>query len=162
MASNKYQATVNEHYSFDLDSAAIESLDIIAFEENKYHFIQNSKSYTVEILHVNINQKKIDLTVDGKPMSIQLADQYDQLVKKMGLSAGSSQKTNEIKAPMPGLVLDIQVEEGQAVQKGDAILILEAMKMENVLKAPNDATIQSILVGKGDTVEKGQLLITLE
>ncbi len=60
---------------------------------------------------------------------------------------------------MPGLLLDIKVQEGQEVQKGEILLILEAMKMENVIKAPTDARIKHIKVQKGQTVEKNQLLI---
>ena len=63
---------------------------------------------------------------------------------------------------MPGLVLEIQVQAGQTVSKGDTLLILEAMKMENVLKAAADGVIKSIHVQKGAAVEKGALLLELE
>ncbi|MCL4145650.1 UNVERIFIED_CONTAM: hypothetical protein GTU68_019273 [Idotea baltica] len=60
---------------------------------------------------------------------------------------------------MPGLILDILVEVGQTIQKGDQLMILEAMKMENVLKAPGEGSISSIEVSQGDSVEKNQVLI---
>ncbi|MCL4125700.1 UNVERIFIED_CONTAM: hypothetical protein GTU68_028898 [Idotea baltica] len=63
---------------------------------------------------------------------------------------------------MPGLILDINVKVGQEVIEDDALLILEAMKMENVLTAPRDGMIKSITVSKGDAVDKNQLLITFE
>ncbi|HNM32873.1 MAG TPA: biotin/lipoyl-binding protein, partial [Chitinophagales bacterium] len=66
------------------------------------------------------------------------------------------------KAPMPGLVLDILVEAGQAVNKGDNLIILEAMKMENIIKASGSGTVKSIHVQKKDAVEKNQLLIEME
>ncbi|MDX1317201.1 MAG: acetyl-CoA carboxylase biotin carboxyl carrier protein subunit, partial [Xanthomarina gelatinilytica] len=75
---------------------------------------------------------------------------------------GASKKVNEIKAPMPGLILDIHVKEGQEVKEDDALLILEAMKMENVLTSPRDGIIKSISVSKNDTVDKNQLLIEFE
>ena len=65
----------------------------------------------------------------------------------------------DIKAPMPGLILDIMVEVGQEVKKGDALMILEAMKMENVLKSTGEGTITSIEVEKGQSVEKNNILI---
>ena len=68
-------------------------------------------------------------------------------------------KVNEIKAPMPGLVLDIRVAEGDEVKKGDSILVLEAMKMENIIKSPTDGIIKKINVKKGIAVEKNQVLI---
>ena len=71
----------------------------------------------------------------------------------------SAKKLNHIKAPMPGLVLSILVEEGKEVKKGDALIILEAMKMENILKSPADGIVKKIAVKKGVPVEKNQLLI---
>jgi biotin carboxyl carrier protein len=80
----------------------------------------------------------------------------------MGLSIASNQAADDVKAPMPGLVLDILVEAGQTIQKGDSLLILEAMKMENVLKATGDGTVKSVIVEKGNAVDKNQVLIELE
>ena len=82
------------------------------------------------------------------------------LLQSMGLDTTSSRKLNEIKAPMPGLVVRITVEEGTEVKKGDSLLVLEAMKMENVIKAPGDAVVGKIKVNAGQAVEKNQLLIS--
>ncbi|HSH65835.1 MAG TPA: acetyl-CoA carboxylase biotin carboxyl carrier protein subunit, partial [Bacteroidia bacterium] len=71
----------------------------------------------------------------------------------------NTNKINEIKAPMPGLVLDIRVNEGDSIQKGDAVIVLEAMKMENIIKSPVDGTIKKINVKKGLAVEKNQVLV---
>ena len=80
----------------------------------------------------------------------------------MGFETGTTKKVNEIKAPMPGLILDINVEIGQEVKEDDPLLILEAMKMENALTSPRDGVIKSISVTKGDAVDKNQLLIEFE
>jgi len=90
-----------------------------------------------------------------------LKDKYDELLQQLGMDKMFAQKVNDLKAPMPGLVLDILVSEGQAIQKGDSLLILEAMKMENNLKATNDAVVKKIKVLKGDKVEKNTVLIEL-
>ena len=76
--------------------------------------------------------------------------------------AGSAQVVKDIKAPMPGLVLQISVGPGDTVEKGDPLLILEAMKMENVLKAPGSGTVKKVSVNQGQAVEKNQLLIEME
>jgi biotin carboxyl carrier protein len=100
--------------------------------------------------------------VNGVRCSVHIADQYERLVQQLGLSVGGSQKMNTVKAPMPGLVISVAVEPGQTVAKGDPLLILEAMKMENVLKASGDGRVKKVLVQKGAAVEKGQLLLEME
>ena len=80
----------------------------------------------------------------------------------MGFGIASAKQIKEIKAPMPGLVLEIAVSDGQEVNEGDKILILEAMKMENSILIHTHATIKKVIVTKGQAVEKGQVLIELE
>ena len=80
----------------------------------------------------------------------------------MGFEVGVSKRVNDIKAPMPGLILDIAVNVGQEVKENDSLLILEAMKMENNIVSPRDGIIKSIDVSQGDAVEKNQLLIEFE
>jgi len=65
----------------------------------------------------------------------------------------------EIKAPMPGLILDIKVAPGDVVKKGDVLVILEAMKMENSIKSPGDGMVKIVRVGLKQSVEKNQVLI---
>jgi biotin carboxyl carrier protein len=66
-----------------------------------------------------------------------------------------------IRAPMPGLIVRVAVTEGQTVSKGETVIILESMKMENELKAPRDGKIHHINVGEGDSVEQNKALVTL-
>ena len=80
----------------------------------------------------------------------------------MGFSVGTTKQINFILAPMPGLILEINVEVGQEVNENDNLLILEAMKMENIITSPRDGVIKSISIKKGDAVEKNQLLIEFE
>ena len=96
--------------------------------------IQNYRSYNVEVVNANHDEKIFELKVNGNNYSVQLKDQYDELLHRLGMDATSSKKVNDLKAPMPGLVTAICVEEGQAVKKGDVLVTLEAMKMENTLK----------------------------
>jgi biotin carboxyl carrier protein len=80
----------------------------------------------------------------------------------MGLDLKANKKVEPVKAPMPGMVLKVLVRPGQQIEKGDGLLILEAMKMENVLKANGPATVKSIRVEERTAVEKGAVLIDLE
>ena len=76
-------------------------------------------------------------------------------------AASGSAGAVKVKAPMPGKILSIKASEGQAVSKGDVILLLEAMKMENEVVAPQDGTIATINVASGAAVEAGDVLATL-
>ncbi len=80
----------------------------------------------------------------------------------MGLGGLNNAKISELKAPMPGMVLKVFVDEGTRVQKGDNLFILEAMKMENIIKSPTDTVIRSVKIKHGDKVEKGQILLHFE
>lgn len=73
-------------------------------------------------------------------------------------AAGAGEK---VSAPMPGTILDVKASNGQSVSKGDVIMVLEAMKMENDIVAPCDGTVTSILVKKGDSVQSGDTLATV-
>jgi biotin carboxyl carrier protein len=90
---------------------------------------------------------------------LEVKDKLDLLLEKMGINQPSGIKVEDIKAPMPGLIIDIKVIEEQEVEQGEAIMILEAMKMENILKSPQKGIIKTIKVKKGQSVEKNQILI---
>lgn len=78
------------------------------------------------------------------------------------MSLSGAAKIKELKAPMPGLVLNVLVQVGQSIQKDSPLLVLEAMKMENVIKSPIDGIISSISIINGDKVDKNQVLIQFE
>jgi biotin carboxyl carrier protein len=77
----------------------------------------------------------------------------------MGMNSSVSGILKEIKAPMPGLILDLKVAPGDLVKKGDVVLILEAMKMENSIKSPGDGIVKAVNVSLKQSVEKNQVLI---
>jgi len=66
-----------------------------------------------------------------------------------------------VSAPMPGTILSVNVQPGQAVKKGDILVMLEAMKMENEIMAPVDGTVSGLNVAKGQSVQSGDVLLTL-
>jgi biotin carboxyl carrier protein len=137
-------------------------LDIVSDQPGSYHLIYKGKSYVAELVRLDAGEKKIELKINNRTHTFQVEDRYDALLKQMGLSGMNSEKVKDLKAPMPGLVLNIEVNGGTEVKKGDPLLILEAMKMENVLKSPTDGVVKEIVVAKGDAVEKNQLLLNFE
>lgn len=125
----------------------------------QYHFIMNNKSYNVDVIKVNAEEKTLVVKINSVKFNLQLKDKYDELLHSLGLDNLATKKINEIKAPMPGMVLNILVKEGDEVNKGDALIVLEAMKMENILKSPSHGIIKKIPISKGTAVEKNQILI---
>ena len=99
------------------------------------------------------------MRIGGKTYAVKLQDEQARMMKNMGFDRNAA-KVKEIKAPMPGLVINVLVKPGDQVKKGDPILVLEAMKMENVIKAPGDAVVSAVPAEKGRAVEKGQLLVS--
>ena len=133
--------------------------DLITSEDGGTHIIFNHKSYNLEVVSVDRIEKRVQVMVNGKPFEFQLKDRFDDLLEELGMDLQSGQGESQVKAPMPGLVLNVLVENGQSVSKGDPLLILEAMKMENVIKATSDATVAEVKVSTGKAVEKNEVLI---
>ncbi len=135
------------------------SWDVIEVKNGSFHIIKNNKSYNVEVIKADAIEKSFLVSVNGNKYQLNVKDKYDELLKSLGLDTLNTKKVNELKAPMPGLVLDVRISEGDTVKKGDPILVLEAMKMENIIKSPTDGVIKKINVKKGIAVEKNQVLI---
>lgn len=159
MQHDKFIITVNERQNFEVDG---DHLDFVPTGPNTFHVLLNARSYNAELLEADFAAKTFHFKINGSNYSVKLADKFDQLVNRLSLSKRASLKIKEIKAPMPGLVLEIAVKEGQVVEKGETLLILEAMKMENVIKAPGDGLVKHIFVSQGKPVDKNQLLVEMD
>lgn len=133
--------------------------DIVATGPRSFHILHNNISYNAEVLKSDASLKQIEIKINNKTYNLQVKDKYDLLLEKMGISEIVLNKVNDVKAPMPGLIVSIYVQEGQEVNAGDPLLILEAMKMENVIKASGAGIVKSIHVKKGESVEKNKVLI---
>lgn len=156
----KYQATTNER-EYPISEAALAAADIYASGPDQFHLLRDGKSYHVIITERDMAAKTLTLSVNGRMHTVKLHDETDQLVKQLGFATVATTVSKDAIAPMPGLVLEVLVDEGAEISAGTPLLILEAMKMENVLKAESDGTITEIHVAKGQAVEKKQLLITI-
>lgn len=157
-----YRVKVNDHFSFTFTREEIEALDAQQTHLTHYHLLQDNRSFDAEILKPEFLKRHYEIKINSGIYRVQINNELDQLIDEMGLSLGSAQQINDIKAPMPGLILEVSVEEGAEVKEGDYLLVLEAMKMENTLTAPRDGVVKSVSVSKGDTVDKNQLLIEME
>lgn len=161
-----YSVTVNNK-KFGVEKAGDKLLvdgdvldwDLQAIDDHTYHLIRDGASNTLELLEVDREGKTVTVKLNNKIVQIALQDRFDLLLEKLGMNAAVSNAVVNIKAPMPGLILEISVKAGDHIKKGDPVLVLEAMKMENVLKSNGDGEIKEILVEPGSSVEKNQVLI---
>lgn len=135
-------------------------VDTIKVAPNTYHLLVDNRSVTIEV--VNTDPVNPEIKIDGRPYKPTVKTETDLLLERLGMNIKAKKELRELKAPMPGLVLEFRVEPGQVIEEGDPLVVLEAMKMENILKSPGSATVKSIDVAKGDAIEKNQVLITFE
>lgn len=158
----KYKVKVNEDLEFEFDKKEISATDITRISPKTFHVLENSRSFKAELQQSDFLKKTYTVKINSTSYEVKISNELDLLIEEMGLSLAAAQIVNDIKAPMPGLILDVTVEEGQEVKEGDYLLVLEAMKMENTLTAPRDGIVKDIRVKKGETVDKNQLLIEME
>jgi biotin carboxyl carrier protein len=133
--------------------------DIVPIRPGAFHIIKDAVSYNAELIQADYTTKTFIIKINGNLHTLTVKDRFDLLLDKMGMSVANAHKINEIKAPMPGLIITIKVAPGQEVKKGDPLLVLEAMKMENIIKSPGDGVVKNIKVNLRDNVEKNQVLI---
>ena len=160
-----FKIVINKEHTFKTSyngsvelNASIVEWDFVKIDNRNYHIIRNNKSYHVELIIIKRKQKKLELKINGRIYSVEVKDKLDLLLEKLGINGSSRSIVKQVKAPMPGLILSINAVEGDKVKMGDAILVLEAMKMENIIKSPGDGVIKKIDVSEGDSVEKNQVL----
>ena len=133
-------------------------LDIVRTKTG-FHVLKDKKAYSFDVVEIDRENRTIEMRINHLYYKFQVKDQYDELLEKLGMDRHAGSKVSEIKAPMPGLVLQVLVNPGEEVNANQPLLILEAMKMENVIKSPVDSLVKKIEVNTGDSVEKNQSLI---
>lgn len=166
MDTPSYRAVVGDR-SFDL-----------SFEEDHVLVDGEAKPYSFEVLRDGyvslivdgvsvpvsiepVNEGRMRITIAGQRTEVKVLDERDLLVDEFGLEADAA-AGGEVRAPMPGLVIDLLVEEGDEVEAEQGLLVLEAMKMENELKAPSGGVVGTIHVQNGEAVDKDDLLVEIE
>lgn len=139
-----------------------QTIELVQRDEETLWLMTPHKVYTIRCLNINKESKEVTLLVKGQKTTLKITEPIDEVLAAMGLQNALTPKIEWVKAPMPGLVLHIKVSVGDVVKKGDTLIILEAMKMENAIKSPTDAVIKSIGVTAGQAVDKNHVLVTFQ
>src|SRR5215212_6494019 len=147
-------------FSFTKDE--IDKADLVVLSPESFNLIKDYRCINANLLEANATGKRLTIEIEGQTFDIEIKDELDQVLEQMGFGKASLKQVKEIKAPMPGLVLEIAVTDGQEVREGDKLLILEAMKMENSIMIHTNAIIKKVSVSAGQAVEKGEVLVELQ
>ena len=154
------KAVINNSFEFSLENEV--DWNCIEVKDGQFHILFEDKSYLADVVNFNPSTKEVSIQINNRQYDVLLKDRYDDLLNQLGLDVAANKKDNEVKAPMPGQVLDILVRAGDSVNEGDGLIVLEAMKMENIIKSTRDGIIQSVKTKKGSGVEKNTTLIVFE
>jgi len=161
------RAKVNDRHSFLIEkikdryliNGENDGFDIQEIDGSSFHIIHDHKSYQVTVLDNDLKKKLLQIKVNGSTYKVALQDKNDLLLQNVGILKKKNREVKIFKAPMPGLIIEIKVKEGQSVKIDDPLLILKAMKMENILKSPINGVIRKILVTKNQKIEKEAAII---
>jgi len=145
-------------YTFQLIDA--DNITLNDSEVNNQMILDNNKSKLVSVKGVDHELKRYQIQIDGRIYQVQISDEVDQQILTMNLKSKRSNQLKELRAPMPGLVRQVNVQAGDQVDTGDSLFILEAMKMENLLKSPVNGKVSDVFVKPGESVEKNQILLS--
>ena len=137
-------------------------IEFVKSATNSFKMRMNGVEKDADLVKLDKENKLVIVRIEGKKFAVQIKEPVDLMLDKLGINSKSTKKVNNLKAPMPGLVIKILAEQGKRYKAGDALMILEAMKMENVFKAAADVTIKAIEITERQTVEKGQILMVFE
>lgn len=156
------KALVNKLQEFSFNQKSIDELDLFKQQGNIFHLIHENNSHQADLVDSDFLNRAYSIRVNSNIYNVKIQRPIDEVVHKMGYALRSAKTVDSIKAPMPGIIIDLKVEKGQKVKKGDTLLILEAMKMENAIVSPKDTTIKDVYTIVGETVDKNKLLIDFE
>ena len=156
---------MSENSIFFIDGVEVEpgsGAEVHWTDRDFFEVIYQGKSFKGEILNRDIENRKLRLKLNHRVFELKKRFVLDDLISELGLDKVKVKQLKEITSPMPGRILNIQVQVGDHVKVGEPILSLEAMKMENILKSDGEGVVKSVVIAKDQVVDKGELLIEFE
>lgn len=162
----KYRTTVNGQ-TFEIDvqndgrilvNGEERTVDFRRITESLYSALIDNQSIEA---YVERRDESYQVIIRGDLYDVQVLDERQQRLMRSSSGFAVAQGELTVRSPMPGLIVDVRVTEGQAVERGASLCVLESMKMENEIKAPRAGKIERIHIAKGDSVEQNRVLVTL-
>ncbi len=157
VGDRNYTVEINQDNRICVDDQEVD-LDFRCIDSALYSLLLNNRSYEA---FVEDRDGAFQVLLYGRPYTVNVEDEQSLLLKRRSKGFAPPKGEIAINAPMPGLIVSIPVEEGQAVKSGQTVVVLESMKMENELKAPRDGVVNRVRVQPRQGVEKGQVLIVI-
>ena len=163
----KYITTINEHeYMVDIIDEHKVSIDGVTFQidfipvgdQPVYSLVVNGQSFDA---HVYPNEDAWQVLFRGSLFTAYVEDEREKRLRAALAGKVAQHADFHLKAPMPGMVVSIPVQEGQVVRKGDVLVILESMKMQNELRSPRDGKVVRVRVETGDRVEQKETMLSV-
>jgi biotin carboxyl carrier protein len=135
----------------------------ITWHDHRFFDItHNGVVFHGEIMQDKSENHELSIKINHRVFHVKRKGELDEIIASLGFDKPKVRKLKELVAPMPGRVTNIHIVLGQTINPGDAILSLEAMKMENVLKAEGIGVVSAVNVQQGDVVDKGMVLVSFE
>jgi len=144
--------------NLEVEATNDEAIDLVQLSKGMFHLLIDNRSFHISITKTT---RGIIATVNGEELSVEIEDRLNQLQNEFGIRKPSQKNLGNIHAPIPGLVVRINVSLGDRVEIGTPLLALEAMKMENEIKSPVKGKIKKINVSEGQTVSNDSLLMVI-
>ncbi len=159
--STHYKAVIEKYGNLEISSEQIADINVKDLGNGKFLMTGKDIHEIVELRSGDKESRTYELVIKGKLLRLRLQNPLDQQIEEMKFEQVDSKSNLIVVSPMPGVVTKIHVGLDDKISKGDPLLVLEAMKMENVIKAHCDGQVKSLKVKSGDTVERNQLLVEL-
>jgi biotin carboxyl carrier protein len=158
IGDEQFTIDINREGQVTLNGEVINAEMRQMLDTTMYSIIINNQSHDIRLSE---GDGVYLVQLSGEILEVVVEDERTR--RLAGIKGSPSAVTGEavIKAPMPGVVVEIPVKQGQEVKRGDIVVILESMKMQNEFKAPRDGTVHAIRVGPGDKVDQNAILLTI-
>ncbi len=158
-----YWVQINNQIKVELSEEDIGDLDVVDRDSNiEFHFLIGHKSYPIFLHEINKKRGVIKLLVNEKHYEFKIESEFNQFIENFRSEHTPEHFIEFVEAPIPGRILKYFVSPGDRVRKGEPLLVLEAMKMENVITAPADVVVDELLHEVGATIQKNERLIRFE